>query len=51
MINFEEELKKYKKEIMQIEEKNKILHEKLLPELYQFTKKIYDTDRNKQLVI
>lgn len=47
----EEELKKYKKEIMQIEEKNKILHEKLLPELYQFTKKIYDTDINKQLVI
>ena len=39
-------IKKKKK----IEEKNKILHKKLLPELYQFTKNVYDKDYKKEII-
>jgi len=45
-----EKLNLYKKEKREIEEKNKILHEKLLPELYQFTKNVYDKDYKKEII-
>lgn len=45
-----EKLNLYKKEKREIEEKNKILHKKLLPELYQFTKNVYDKDYKKEII-
>ena len=45
-----EKLNLYEKEKREIEEKNKILHEKLLPELYQFTKNVYDKDYKKEII-
>ena len=45
-----EKLNLYKKEKKEIEEKNKILHKKLLPELYQFTKNVYDKDYKKEII-
>ena len=45
-----EKLILYEKEKKEIDEKNKILHEKLLPELYQFTKNVYDKDYKKEII-
>lgn len=46
---FETELETYKQKKKNIEEKRKLLHEKLLPELYKFTNKVLDM--NDQSVI